>query len=271
MLKFLFALIIILSVIMINLFQNNSNHCNIDENSYIDKKFTIACNPLYKPLPNRKFIYLSFDDGPLNGSQNIDRLALKYKIYITVFIVGKHVFMNDRYHKYFDNYIKNPFIEVDNHSYSHANNQYKKFYNNPQNVFDDINKSMNILNLKNKIVRLPGRNVWAFDNRTQNIKKTKETITLLKNDGFKMMGWDIEWKYHPITKEPIGTAEEFFKKLVKRINSNDKLVTPSNIVILLHDPMFRKKSKVKELEKLITLIKANKNYVLVPLSMYPII
>jgi len=273
MLKFLVAIIIFLSIVMINLFKDSNNICDIDDDLYIQTKFVNhkLCNPLYKPKLNRKFIYLSFDDGPLNGSQNINNLALKYKAYMSVLVVGEHLLISNHYKEYFNNYMKNPFIDVGNHSYSHANNQYNKFYNNPIEALNDFNKTKHLLGLNSKIVRLPGRNTWAFDNRTHNIGKTKKLITLLNNDGFRVIGWDIEWKYDPITKNPIGTAQEFFNKLVKKINKNNELFTKSNIVVLLHDPMFRKKSKAKELEKLITLIKANKNYVLVPLSRYPII
>ncbi len=273
MLKFLIAIIVFLSIVMINLFKDGNNICDIDDDVYIQREFikNRPHKPLYQPSANRKFIYLSFDDGPLNGSQNVNSLSLKYKAYMSVFIVGEHLLISNNYKRYLNNYIQNPFIEVSNHSYSHANNQYSKFYSNPKGVLEDFNKSMNLLGLDNKIIRLPGRNIWAFDNRTQNISKTKDTVNLLTNNGFKLIGWDIEWRYDPITKKPIGTAQEFFKKLVKRIKHNQELVTPSNIVVLLHDPMFRKKCKAKELENLITLIKANKNYVLVPLSRYPII
>ena len=190
---------------------------------------------------------------------------------MTVLIVGEHTFINNNYKKYFNNYIQNPFIEVGNHSYSHAHNRYNKFYNNPIEAFNDFNKSKNLLGLKSKIVRLPGRNSWACNNRTYNINKTEKLIKLLVKNGFKVIGWDIEWQYDPITKNPISSAKEFYKKLVKIANDDNELFTKSNVVILLHDPMFRKKQNSKKLEELIQLIKANKNYILLPLSMYPII
>src|ERR1700741_4915840 len=37
-----------------------------------------------------KYIYLTFDDGPLNGSENIDSVILAERLKISVFLVGEH-------------------------------------------------------------------------------------------------------------------------------------------------------------------------------------
>ena len=42
----------------------------------------------------KKYIYLTFDDGPLNGSQNIDQVFLNEKLKVTVFLVVEHVEQN---------------------------------------------------------------------------------------------------------------------------------------------------------------------------------
>jgi peptidoglycan/xylan/chitin deacetylase (PgdA/CDA1 family) len=220
--------------------------------------------------PNTKFIYLSFDDGPLNGSQYINQIALKYKVPMNVMVVGEHVFMNPNQKRYFNNYKNNPFVEVNNHSYSHANNRYYRFYANPSTVLSDFNKSMHLLALNNKIARLPGRNVWALDGKKYNKhSETKEAVKLLTANGYKLIGWDIEWRYNRKTKHPLHTHQEFFTRLKNHIESDKKLFTQNNIVVLLHDPMFRKKSD--ELEKFIQLIQSQEEYVIVPLSRYPIV
>lgn len=276
MLKVLFAIILFLSIVIINLFYQSDEQCS-DNDFYINKKFEYNPMSLDERIkekcivnPNTKFIYLSFDDGPLNGSQNINRIAWENQAPMNVMIVGEHVFMNSNQKRYFQAYKKNPFIEVNNHSYSHANNQYYSFYANPQNVLSDFNKSMNQLALNNKIARLPGRNVWSINNKEYNRhSETKEAVTLLRSHGFKLIGWDIEWHYNRKTKAPIGTYKEFFTKLKNHIESNKKLFTDNNIVVLLHDPMFRKNAD--ELENLVRLIQSQEDYILVPLSQYPII
>ncbi|MEI6753481.1 MAG: polysaccharide deacetylase family protein, partial [Paludibacter sp.] len=42
-------------------------------------------------LPQKQYVYLTFDDGPLDGSQNIDSIILTEKIKISVFLVGSEV------------------------------------------------------------------------------------------------------------------------------------------------------------------------------------
>ena len=42
-------------------------------------------------LPHKQYVYLTFDDGPLDGSQNIDSIILAEKIKISVFLIGSEV------------------------------------------------------------------------------------------------------------------------------------------------------------------------------------
>jgi len=276
MLKFLVAIILFLSVVIINLFTKQEKVCEESSDFYINKKFEYTKMDQRKTFiercvitPKSKFVYLSFDDGPLNGSQHINKIAFKYKAPMNVMVVGEHVFMNKNQKKYFQNYMQNPFIEVNNHSYSHASNQYYSFYAKPKKVLSDFNKSMKLLALNNKIARLPGRNVWAINDKEYNrYKETRAAVKLLKKNGFTLIGWDIEWHYNRKTKAPSSTHQEFFTKLKNHVESNKKLFTPNNIVVLLHDPMFRKNSS--ELENLIKLIQSHEDYILVPLSQYPV-
>ncbi|MBN2825630.1 MAG: polysaccharide deacetylase family protein [Campylobacterales bacterium] len=277
MLKFLFAIIIFLSAVMINLFSTPKKHERSD--LYFGKKFqyndidmtkSTYIRPDNNTKTNTKYIYLSFDDGPLNGSQYINSIAYKYRVPFNVMVVGQHVFMNKNQKNYFKDYIDNPFIEVNNHSYSHANNQYYSFYAKPKDVLSDFNKSMNLLAIENKIARLPGRNVWAINNKIHNnYSETNEAVKLLSQNGYKLIGWDIEWHYDRKTKAPSYSSQEFFSRLKEHFESNKQLFTPNNIVVLLHDPMFRKNSS--ELESFIKLVQAQEDYVIVPLSQYPVV
>ena len=42
-------------------------------------------------MPQKQYVYLTFDDGPLDGSQNIDSIILAEKIKISVFLIGSEV------------------------------------------------------------------------------------------------------------------------------------------------------------------------------------
>lgn len=86
---------------------------------------------------NKKYIYLTFDDGPLNGSQRINDTILSEKIPITVLLVGEHALVRP---KDVDLYRENEYIEIGNHSYSHANDHYKLYYSNPEGVLKDFKR-----------------------------------------------------------------------------------------------------------------------------------
>jgi len=273
LLKSLVVIIVFLSLIMINIFDDNkqNSHNTYIENQFIYTGLDRIVDTKMEYNSNTKFIYLSFDDGPLNGSQNINKIINIEKIPINVMVVGAHVEGGKKNRKYFDDYINNIYIEVNNHSYSHANHRYKNYYLNPIGVLYDFNKSMNYLELDNKIARLPGRNVWRVNGEKKGGDiNTKESANLLSSNGFKIIGWDVEWRYNPITKKPLDTYKEMFSKIKHQLDNNSTFIN-SNIVILAHDSMFRSKKEAQKLQDLIRLIKTTEDYAIVPLSKYPII
>ena len=64
---------------------------------------------------------------------------------------------------YFHLYQHNAYIEIGNHSYSHANNHYKTFYDKPDSVVADFLRCQRLLNIPHKFARLPGRNQWRLN------------------------------------------------------------------------------------------------------------
>jgi peptidoglycan/xylan/chitin deacetylase (PgdA/CDA1 family) len=93
-----------------------------------------------------KYIYLTFDDGPLNGSENNDSVILAERLKISVFLIGEHAEESKRLGNYNKLYEQNPIFEVYNHTYTHANDKYALFYSNPSNVLSDIQKKERLLN-----------------------------------------------------------------------------------------------------------------------------
>jgi peptidoglycan/xylan/chitin deacetylase (PgdA/CDA1 family) len=214
----------------------------------------------------QKYIYLSFDDGPLNGSQRINDALLTEKIPITVMLVGEHALVRPQD---VELYKKNEFIEVGNHSYSHANNHYKLYYSNPTGVLNDFIRNKDALKLDDKIGRLPGRNMWRRNGRSKNdISSGIEAADLLAKNGFSLFGWDLEWRHDSHTGEPIGTAEDIFNQIEKMLDEN-RTFTDSHIVLLSHDEMFQHQYEESELKKLIDLLKSRGDYKFSRLKNYP--
>lgn len=218
---------------------------------------------------NKCYIYLTFDDGPLNGSENINDIILKEKIKISVFMVGEHVIKDkqmDTYAKYYD---QNPYIDEYNHSYTHANNHYEAFYDHVQKSVNDILYNQALLKLPYKIVRLPGRNMWRLNGKSKNdISNGIQTADQLSKLGYKVMGWDIEWQHRDSDGTPIQHVDVMYKS-VQKLCSSGTTFTKNNVVMLIHDEMFQKSWEESELKELIDLLRTNPNYVFEQMRFYP--
>ena len=221
------------------------------------------------PSDTLKYIYITFDDGPLNGSENIDSVILAERIKISVFVVGEHAEKSKQMGSYYKMYEQNPFVETYNHSFTHANDKYALFYSNPKNVLADIQKNEQQLNLRYKIVRLPGRNMWRVGDRKRDDGVSgSKAADLLKNNGYKIYGWDLEWQHNGKDGTPIQSTEEIAKEIQDRLETGNSF-TKNHIVILIHDEMFQKKWEESELKQLIDKLKVHKNYVFEHIRFYP--
>lgn len=240
-------------------------------NSSCQMQQTKNINPVKLPLTTApaKYIYLSFDDGPLNGSENIDSVILGERLKISVFVVGEHAEKSKQLGTYYKLYEQNPFVEVYNHSYTHANNKYELFYSNPENVLADIQKNEQLLNLRYKIVRLPGRNIWRVGGRKRDDETSgSKAADLLEKSGYKIYGWDIEWQHHASNGTPVQSVDEMVKEIETRLE-NGNTFTQGHIIILLHDEMFQKKWEESELKHLIDTMRMHQNYEFEHIRFYP--
>lgn len=218
---------------------------------------------------SNRYIYLTFDDGPLNGSQNINEVALSEQIKINVFVVGMYMEHSKILQEYFKLYEENPFIEIYNHSFSHANENYNSYYKNVQGVLDDILKNEMEYKLNYKIVRLPGRNMWRIGNRKRDdINSGSEAADSLASIGYKLFGWDIQWEHDLENGDPIQSADEMLNK-IDYLFDHDKSFTSGHVVVLMHDEMFKKNWEETELRTLVQKIKLKGNYSFEHVKDYP--
>ncbi|WP_437919747.1 polysaccharide deacetylase family protein [Sphingobacterium sp. LRF_L2] len=207
-----------------------------------------------------KHVYFTFDDGPLLGSTAIDSISKAKNIKINVFLVGKHANMSKGLKRDFQKYYNNPLVECYNHSYTHANNKFTTFYSNPISAFDDFEKNEIDLKLKYKIIRLPGRNIWIYDDvRRIDLQSGASTADMLYTNGYKIYGWDVEWKIHGLTGKPIQSVHEIYTRICNYMN-NKSSMEPNNVVLLMHDDMFQNKKGQQLLSSLIDSIQNNTDY-----------
>ncbi len=216
-----------------------------------------------------KHVYFTFDDGPLLGSKAIDSIAKAKNIKINVFLVGKHAFMSKGLKRDFQRYYNNPMVACFNHSYTHANNKFTTFYSNPVGAFADFEKNEIDLELKHKIVRLPGRNIWLYDDvRRIDLQSGASTADMLYTNGYKIFGWDVEWKIHGLTGKPIQSVHEIYTRIRNYMN-NKSSMEPNNVVLLMHDDMFQNKKGQQLLSSLIDTIQTNTDYSFEFMQEYP--
>ncbi|MFZ4862936.1 polysaccharide deacetylase family protein [Sphingobacterium sp. Mn56C] len=237
----------------------NQIHFTVDTVTKIDvktqkKQLKDSLKRAFNELP--KHVFLTFDDGPLVGSNVIDSLAKAKNIKVSVFLVGRHANMSKGRKNDLAHYKNNPLISCYNHSYSHAYNKFTHFYSDPKTAFADFEKNENDLGLEHKIVRLPGRNIWIYDDvRKIDLQSGSSTADLLFANGYKMFGWDVEWRINSLTGVPVQSFNEVFGRMKSFLN-NKTTVTPNNVVLLMHDDMFQTKKGAQLLATLIDSLKA---------------
>ena len=233
-----------------------------------DKKETVqVAAPVKK---KKKKIYLTFDDGPNKGTKNVLDIVKDEKIPVTFFIVGEHVFASVNQHNTWDSLQMATQIELCSHSYTHAlHNKFETFYASPDTVVADFQRAQDSLDLKNDIVRTPGRNAWRIDSlQYTDLKKSKAAVDSLQKAGFIVMGWDLEWHYDHKELTVKNSADELLKQIDSVFN-NKKTKSPEHLVLLAHDQVYGKTKDSAELRQLIQKLKLKEEYELSIASGYP--
>ncbi|MEO5364441.1 MAG: polysaccharide deacetylase family protein [Magnetococcus sp. DMHC-8] len=221
---------------------------------------------LLLPLPGQadpRIVYLTFDDGPRPSTQDILELLTREEVPGTFFLIGLHVLISPHRQKILRNLQASPWVQVANHSYTHANEQYRAFYSNPEGMVQDFQKNNEILGFVTPPfpTRLPGRIDWRFDqfftdsnHYPRNAPRAiPDGISRLFDNHFVLYGWDVEWMKNRKTRtmEP----PENVAATVKQRFATRHSVKPNKVVILMHDQNFVGKEGMERLQTLIRIFK----------------
>ncbi len=217
----------------------------------------------------KKYIYLTFDDGPQNGTVPVYNLCKQLGVKATFFMVGLHTQKKSDGKEIVETIRESyPQILLANHSYSHAYDKYKYFYLHPHQSQADFYNNQQLLHVPFKIIRLPGNSAWVRNNEIKASKLVKPVTALLDSAGYNVIGWDIEWNFNHKTANPIQSAAKMAALLDSALARNNTH-TKNHIVLLSHDRMFRHQNFTDSLEKFITLLKQNNNYIFETIDHYP--
>lgn len=212
---------------------------------------------IHKRKPNYKYsIYFTCDDGPLVGSKDLNQLVLDYEFPLTLFLVGRPLTQDKTLKSYYEEYKKNRFLLLENHSFSHANFHYKRYYRNSDHVVKDFIKNRDLLDLNSTLIRLPGRNVWYLnekDNKGEHNDKNSLAVAkkLYKKYGYKSFGWDYELRSNSKHRIILSALKHY--KRIKSLLKEGKTYKKGSIVILMHDQLFHNRYNLKTLGELILL------------------
>jgi peptidoglycan-N-acetylglucosamine deacetylase len=236
-----------------------------------EKKDTAKARPVITntvKTPKKK-IYLTFDDGPNNGTSNVMDILKDEQVPASFFVIGEQVYGSRAQALIWQNLLQSTNIELCNHSYTHAHNQYVKYYNDPAFVVNDFERCKDSLNLQNNIARTPGRNTWRMINLSvTDIDKTKPAADSVQQKGFILVGWDVEWHY----AAPNLLLKESADMMLQRIDSllvNGKTKYKDHIILLAHDQTFEDRKDSASLRHLVQQIKLRDDYELEKISSYP--
>lgn len=231
----------------------------------------LGMGSLYATSP-QLVVYITVDDGPISGTQEIIDIINKLDVPVSFMLIGEHIEASEGHKKLLKESESDSRILVGNHSYTHASDHYKRFYENPKGVLLDFQKNQKLLQSMSKkpikkIARLPGRNVWVVEKRKDHdLKDAVASADLLAKDGYTVFGWDLEWTHNPRTGEPIQSAAMIVREIMKKA---PHAFTPGHVVLLTHDEMFHTPNEGGALRELLEELKKN-GAVFKTLAEYPL-
>lgn len=131
-------------------------------------------------VKNSKIIYLTFDDGPSENTNNILNTLNEYNVKATFFVIGNQIKGQEKTLKR----IQNEGHSIGLHTCTH---NFKKIYSSNKIFIDEMLKCQEevykVTGIKSNIIRFPGGSVKRLD---------KEFKGQLDSLGFKIYDWNVD-------------------------------------------------------------------------------
>jgi len=215
-----------------------------------------------------KHIYLTFDDGPINGTANCISICESEKVLASFFEIGLHQSRSKQGRKLYEQIKANESLfTLSNHSFSHAYGKYLWFYQHPDAATLDFLKGKAVLAPSNNLVRFPGNNAWDTKDAKKASWLVKPLAHRMDSLGWDVIGWDMEWRFNKHGK-PIQSPETI-ALLVDSLFEHNQTKTKNHLVLLMHDHMFSAALDSIKLTKMIGLLKQRPHYQFEKITQYP--
>jgi len=222
----------------------------------------------------KKYVYLTFDDGPQPGTMNVYHTLKALGVKGTFFMVGLHATYGKAMRSVVDSIRDGyPDILLANHSYTHANGHYISFYHHYQQCFADFMKAQKDLKVERKYIRLPGNSGWVLSSGIKAHDLVMPVCKLLDSAGFSVFGWDLEWSFK---RDPLGPGSVPVQSADRMIRMVENAIAGHHthkrdaLVLLTHDRMFHRENYRDSLYKVINVLKTrHPEYVFETVENYP--
>lgn len=191
-------------------------------------------------------VYLTFDDGPLDGTANVLDVLEIEQVPATLFMVGMHAEANAGTRALLQRAKAMPLVTVGNHSYSHAYNHYRHFYGDTEGVVADMLRANVVLGLSPPVhARLPGRDVFRLPSYSKNDNSLGQAqagredpdYEFVAASGFWLYGWDHEW-VHEDSGKPVQSVDHLVSE-IDHLFGYGRFAKPRKLILLMHDEMFQ--------------------------------
>lgn len=173
--------------------------------------------------PNKKTVYLTFDDGPSVNTGKILDILKENNIKATFFVVGR----SDDNSKNLYNRIVKEGHAIGNHTYSH---EYDAIYSGEENFLTDFreleNCIYNITGIKMDIMRFPGGSSTTIPNKYCDDKFMTRMIAKMLYDGYQYYDWNVD-------SRDAKAAKQNKNVIISSVLEGIKYNNPA--IILFHD------------------------------------
>lgn len=165
-------------------------------------------------------IYLTFDDGPVAGTDDVVAVLTNKQIKGTVFLVGGQI-TSKFAREVLTGAHSSQYVQVGNHSTTHADQRYRDYYSKPADVVAGFEEATKTLRITRKPVpaRLPGRDTWRVGSLVAtdptNGGDSAAAANQLTAAGYRIYGWDEEW--HVIGGRPVETVDQIVALIKGRL------------------------------------------------------
>lgn len=215
------------------------------------------------------YVYLTFDDGPQPGTANCIQICKDEQVKASFFMVGLHA-DKWRFGKLLVDTIRQsyPQFVLANHSYSHANNHYRYFYQHPDLALADFEQAEQVLQPNFKIARLPGNNAWGIEHKEKSHHLVAAVLHKMDSIGYDVIGWDQEWNFRHTNSRPVQLPDSLVARTMQLLREG-KTRIPRHLVLLSHDRMFSRPADSASLQRYIFLLKQQPDIVFQTIDQYP--